>query len=173
MKQRNKAIDCVKLVACAAMLMDHLRFVFPSLHWVYWPGRLAMPLFLWAYAQTVHAPTWAGVSRLATWAAIAMPGSCFLMGAYLNPLGTFAVGLAVFLCPPLLVLASQFSRWIDFGAWGVLAVALAVWWKPKKTPEIELTWVPPLPRDFFPWFYVVHVYLLAACKGIMSMSQSL
>lgn len=48
---RSHGLDCIKIIACLAMVLDHLRFVVPDWAWVCVPGRLAMPLFCWALVR--------------------------------------------------------------------------------------------------------------------------
>lgn len=53
---RDKALDLIKWLALLTMLVDHLRHVWPSLYFLYAPGRLAFPLFCLAVAANVARP---------------------------------------------------------------------------------------------------------------------
>lgn len=53
---RDAALDLIKWLALATMLVDHLRHVWPSLYFLYVPGRLAFPLFCLAIAANVARP---------------------------------------------------------------------------------------------------------------------
>lgn len=50
---RNGALDLVKWLAMLSMLLDHLRLLWPGLHSLFIPGRLAFPLFCLAIAANV------------------------------------------------------------------------------------------------------------------------
>ena len=50
---RNGALDLVKWLAMLSMLLDHLRLLWPELHSLFIPGRLAFPLFCLAIAANV------------------------------------------------------------------------------------------------------------------------
>ena len=51
---RDRALDLLKWLALLSMLVDHLRYVWPSLYWLYVPGRLAFPLFCLAIAVNLR-----------------------------------------------------------------------------------------------------------------------
>lgn len=53
---RDAALDLIKWLALLSMLIDHLRHVWPSLYFLYVPGRLAFPLFCLAIAANVARP---------------------------------------------------------------------------------------------------------------------
>lgn len=53
-RTRSAALDLVKWLAIAAMLLDHLRFVWPQLSGLFVPGRLAFPLFCLAIAANIR-----------------------------------------------------------------------------------------------------------------------
>lgn len=48
---RSHGLDFLKLIACLAMVLDHLRFLFPDLWFLEIPGRVAMPLFCWSLVR--------------------------------------------------------------------------------------------------------------------------
>lgn len=50
---RNAALDLVKWLAMLSMLLDHLRILWPGMHSLFVPGRLAFPLFCVAIAANV------------------------------------------------------------------------------------------------------------------------
>jgi hypothetical protein len=50
---RNAALDMIKWLALATMVIDHLRVLSPVLNWTYVPGRIAFPLFCLAMAINV------------------------------------------------------------------------------------------------------------------------
>lgn len=50
---RNAALDLVKWLAMLTMLLDHLRLLWPYMHSLFVPGRLAFPLFCLAIAANV------------------------------------------------------------------------------------------------------------------------
>lgn len=56
-RTRDAALDLIKWLALATMLIDHLRHVWPSLYWVYIPGRLAFPFFCLAIAANLVRPS--------------------------------------------------------------------------------------------------------------------
>ncbi|MBS7664295.1 conjugal transfer protein TraX [Pseudomonas lalucatii] len=51
---RDAALDLLKWLALLSMLLDHLRYVWPALYWLYVPGRLAFPLFCLAIAANLR-----------------------------------------------------------------------------------------------------------------------
>jgi hypothetical protein len=51
---RDAALDLIKWLALLSMLLDHLRYVWPPLYWLYVPGRLAFPLFCLAIAANLR-----------------------------------------------------------------------------------------------------------------------
>lgn len=53
---RDAALDLIKWLALLTMLIDHLRHAWPSLYFLYVPGRLAFPLFCLAIAANVARP---------------------------------------------------------------------------------------------------------------------
>lgn len=54
MQQRAKAQDLVKWIAMLSMVIDHLRFIFPSMDALIIIGRFAFPLFCLAMAANVQ-----------------------------------------------------------------------------------------------------------------------
>ena len=54
MQQRAKAQDLVKWIAMLSMVIDHLRFIFPSIDALIIIGRFAFPLFCLAMAANVQ-----------------------------------------------------------------------------------------------------------------------
>lgn len=55
-RRRDAALDLLKWLALLSMLLDHLRYVWPPLYWLYVPGRLAFPLFCLAIAANLLRP---------------------------------------------------------------------------------------------------------------------
>jgi hypothetical protein len=51
---RDAALDLIKWLALLSMLLDHLRYVWPQLYWLYVPGRLAFPLFCLAIGANLR-----------------------------------------------------------------------------------------------------------------------
>lgn len=54
MQQRAKAQDLVKWIAMLSMVIDHLRFIFPSIDALIIIGRFAFPLFCLAMAANIQ-----------------------------------------------------------------------------------------------------------------------
>lgn len=54
MQQRAKAQDLVKWIAMLSMVIDHLRFIFPSMDALIIIGRFAFPLFCLAMAANIQ-----------------------------------------------------------------------------------------------------------------------
>ena len=50
---RQPALDAIKWLAIITMTLDHLRFVWPALDYMSWPGRVAFPAF--ALVMAAHA----------------------------------------------------------------------------------------------------------------------
>jgi hypothetical protein len=50
---REPALDAIKWIALVTMTLDHLRFVWPVLEFLSWPGRFAFPAF--ALVMAAHA----------------------------------------------------------------------------------------------------------------------
>ncbi|MFC0711208.1 TraX family protein [Azorhizophilus paspali] len=53
---RDAALDLLKWLAFASMLLDHLRLVWPQRIWLYVPGRLAFPFFCLILAVNLARP---------------------------------------------------------------------------------------------------------------------
>ncbi len=51
--KRNAALDTIKWLAVISMVLDHLRYLWPSADWLFVVGRLAFPLFCLAIAVNV------------------------------------------------------------------------------------------------------------------------
>ncbi|UTW06317.1 TraX family protein [Pseudomonas benzenivorans] len=140
---RDTALDLLKWLALLSMLLDHLRYVWPSLYWLYVPGRLAFPLFCLVIAANLRrqAPGqplplrylgWLlGFALLSEWPyRLLVPAP-----QVLNILPTLALGLLLaqalerprndqrWLAPGALSLALLAHPWLMFGAAGVLLPA--------------------------------------------------
>lgn len=103
---RDTALDLLKWLAFASMLLDHLRHLWPERFWLFVPGRLAFPFFCLILAANLVRPRqgppdraarmrylgWLlGFALLSEWPyrlLVEQPGS-------LNVLPTLALGLAV------------------------------------------------------------------------------
>lgn len=145
MQQRAKAQDLVKWIAMLSMVIDHLRFIFPSIDALIIIGRFAFPLFCLAMAAniqrlpvstpvTYHSPY---LVRLSVFAVISeLPYRLLRPEAdTLNILPTLLLGLLV--CIGLqqqsrlgLLWSASFSAialvlnpWLMYGALGVLLPA--------------------------------------------------
>ncbi|MCO7574416.1 conjugal transfer protein TraX [Pseudomonas chlororaphis] len=141
--RRNGALDALKWLALLSMVLDHLRYVGLSLDWLYVPGRLAFPWFCLAMAVNLTrlgdragSPSgqWRYLGRLLLFSGLSeIPYRLFVPDPdTLNVLPTLALGLlvargwqrprglALALGLAALLLALGFSRWLMFGAFGVL-----------------------------------------------------
>ncbi|WP_338120777.1 TraX family protein [Azotobacter chroococcum] len=143
---REAALDLLKWLAFASMLLDHLRLIWPARIWLYVPGRLAFPFFCLIVAVNLARPR-AGPPRRA---ALARYLGWLLLFALLsewpyrllvgspdsfNVLPTLALGLllanAARPCPPAerllgvaaLGLALVLHKRLMFGACGALLPA--------------------------------------------------
>lgn len=148
MQQRAKAQDLVKWIAMLSMVIDHLRFIFPSIDALIIIGRFAFPLFCLAMAAniqrlpvstpvTYHSPY---LVRLSVFAVISeLPYRLLRPEAdTLNILPTLLLGLLI--CLSLqhqsrvgLLSAISFSfiaillnPWLMYGALGVLLPAVCL-----------------------------------------------
>lgn len=143
---RDTALDLLKWLALASMLLDHLRFVWPALGWLYPFGRLAFPFFCLAIAANLARNPAAPEPRrllrylgaLLLFALLAEAPYRLLVGeaaTTLNVLPTLALGLSIaqalrrprrlglLLASAALVLAVIGDRWLMFGAAGALLPA--------------------------------------------------
>jgi hypothetical protein len=146
---RDAALDLVKWMAMATMLLDHLRYVWPDLAWLVAAGRFAFPFFCLALAANVlRMPPTAAVSRrslryLALMLAFAlvseMPYRWLIQTpATLNIFPTLALGLLIALgirrgtaWGRLAALAFTglgwlCSEWLMYGVFGALLPAAAL-----------------------------------------------
>jgi len=171
---RDAALDLLKWLAMASMLLDHLRFVWPALGWLYPFGRLAFPFFCLAIAANLArsraAPEprrlWRYLGALLLFALLAEAPYRLLVGeaSTLNVLPTLALGLliaqalrhprrlGVLLAVAALALAIAGNRWLMFGAAGALlpAACLLVLRQPLWCAALPglvclaANWWPPL-----------------------------
>ncbi|WP_409284055.1 TraX family protein [Pseudomonas protegens] len=141
--RRDGALDALKWLALLSMVLDHLRYVGLSLDWLYVPGRLAFPWFCLAMAMNLtrvadlsghQLGQWRYLGRLLLFSGLSeIPYRLFVPDPdTLNVLPTLALGLlvargwqrprglALALGLVALLLALGFSRWLMFGAFGVL-----------------------------------------------------
>ncbi len=141
--RRDGALDALKWLALLSMVLDHLRYVGLSLDWLYVPGRLAFPWFCLAMAVNLarvadlsghQLGQWRYLGRLLLFSGLSeIPYRLFVPDPdTLNVLPTLALGLlvargwqrprglALALGLAALLLALGFSRWLMFGAFGVL-----------------------------------------------------
>ncbi|WOE79155.1 TraX family protein [Pseudomonas protegens] len=141
--RRDGALDALKWLALLSMVLDHLRYVGLSLDWLYVPGRLAFPWFCLAMAVNLtrlgdRAGPPSGQWRYLGWLLLfsglsEIPYRLFVPDPdTLNVLPTLALGLlvargwqrrrglALALGLAALLLALGLSRWLMFGAFGVL-----------------------------------------------------
>ncbi|WP_460427080.1 TraX family protein [Azotobacter armeniacus] len=143
---RDAALDLLKWLALASMLLDHLRLVWPAQIWLHVPGRLAFPFFCLILAINLARPRPEPLRR----SALARYSGWLLVFALLsewpyrlligtpdsfNVLPTLALGLllanAACPCPPAerllglaaLALAVALHEQLMFGAFGVLLPA--------------------------------------------------
>ncbi|MFB8830861.1 TraX family protein [Azotobacter sp. CWF10] len=140
---RDTALDLLKWLAFASMLLDHLRLVWPAQIWLYVPGRLAFPFFCLILAVNLVRPRPEPLRRLAlarycgwllVFALLSEWPYRLLVGApdSFNVLPTLALGLllanGVLPCPlserllavAALALAVALNERLMFGAFGVL-----------------------------------------------------
>ncbi|WP_404937814.1 TraX family protein [Pseudomonas sp. JDS08PS003] len=141
--RRDGALDALKWLALLSMVLDHLRYVGLSLDWLYVPGRLAFPWFCLAMAVNLMrlgeregrpSGQWRYLGWLLLFSGLSeIPYRLFVPDPdTLNVLPTLALGLlvargwqrprglALALGLAALLLALGFSRWLMFGALGVL-----------------------------------------------------
>ncbi|AZC21218.1 TraX family protein [Pseudomonas sp. CMR5c] len=139
--QRDGALDALKWLALLSMVLDHLRYVGLELDWLYVPGRLAFPWFclamaanLWRVGAARRPGQWSYLGWLLAFSGLSeIPYRLFVPEPdTLNVLPTLALGLLVargwqrrsgldlVLGVVALGLAVGFSRWLMFGAFGVL-----------------------------------------------------
>lgn len=66
---RQPALDAIKWLAIITMTLDHLRFVWPALEFLSWPGRVAFPAFALVIAAHAFRQGQPGASawRQMTW----------------------------------------------------------------------------------------------------------
>lgn len=172
---RDAALDLIKWLALLTMLVDHLRHVWPSLYFLYAPGRLAFPLFCLAIAANVARPrveTATPVSlRYLGWLLLfsllsEWPYRLLVPTAQsLNVLPTLVLGLLVasavhrpepracWLAGGALLLALVGHGWLMFGVFGVLlpaAFLLAL-----RAPTSGWIWpvLGCLAANYWPPFY--------------------
>jgi hypothetical protein len=172
---RDAALDLLKWLALLSMLLDHLRHVWPSLYWLYIPGRLAFPLFCLAIAANLAR------SRLAVRATLPLRYLGWLLGfslisewpyrllvaepQSLNVLPTLALGLLIasglqhpygqrrWLALVALLVAAVANPWLMFGLAGALlsATFLCALQRPR------VAWIGPvllcLLANYWPPFY--------------------
>lgn len=120
---RNAALDLLKWLAMLSMFVDHLRFVWPELYWLFVPGRLAFPFFCLAVAANVaRSPTHGRyLLWLAAFAALSEWPYRLLVSdsETLNILPTLALGLLI----------AQGVAWREARRLGLGVLALgAAWW---------------------------------------------
>lgn len=144
---RSAALDLVKWLAIAAMLLDHLRFVWPELSGLFVPGRLAFPLFCLAIAANVHrthrGEVFSSANRryaasLLVFALVSEIPHRLLVGAdsaTVNVLPTLALGLlvawgvhhrtasSIVLAVVAMAISIVSERWLMYGVCGVLLPA--------------------------------------------------
>ncbi|HZX18700.1 MAG TPA: TraX family protein [Pseudomonas sp.] len=177
---RDAALDLIKWLALASMLIDHLRHVWPQLYAVYIPGRLAFPLFCLAIAANLVRPALArpegggraiplrylglllGFALISEWPyrlLVQSPQS-------LNVMPTLALGLLIasgmqyphgqrrWLAIGALLLAVVGHPWLMFGLAGALLPAAFVYALRRPNPG----WIWPvllcLIANYWPPFYV-------------------
>lgn len=171
---RDAALDLIKWLALATMLIDHLRHVWPELYFLYAPGRLAFPFFCLAIAANVVRPGAAGpmplrylglmllFALLSEWPyrlLVVSPQS-------FNVLPTLALGLLIaggvqqphgqrrVLAIVALLVAVLGHAWLMFGFIGALLPAAFVY--ALKRPGAAWVWpvVLCLLANYWPPFYV-------------------
>ncbi|MBX9406658.1 conjugal transfer protein TraX [Pseudomonas baetica] len=139
LSQRDGALDLLKWLALASMLLDHLRYVGISVDWLYVPGRLAFAWFCLAMAANlardgVRKTEWRYLGWLLLFSAISeIPYRLYIPDPdTLNVMPTLALGLLVargwqdgalvsrLLGAASLLLAALFSERLMFGLFGVL-----------------------------------------------------
>jgi len=143
---RETALDLLKWLALASMLLDHLRNVWPAQIWLYVPGRLAFPFFCLILAANLARPRPEPLRRLALARYFGWLLAFALLSEWpyrllveqpisVNVLPTLALGLllanAVRPCPPperllglvALALAFALHAQLMFGIGGVLLPA--------------------------------------------------
>lgn len=144
---RSLSLDLVKWLALLAMLLDHLRFVWPQVSGLFVPGRLAFPLFCLAIAANVYRSQRMDLfspanrryaASLLVFALISELPHRLLVGAdsaTVNVLPTLLLGLLVawgvhhrsagstVLAVLALIASAVLERWIMYGVLGVLLPA--------------------------------------------------
>lgn len=100
--QRDPRLDLLKWSALLLMSLGHLRFVWPELHWLSYPGRfsfVALCAIIAAHAARQREPnrsTWKQLAYLAVAASISqLPYQALTEREMGNAMGTLLCGLAV------------------------------------------------------------------------------
>lgn len=176
-RTRDAALDLVKWLALATMFVDHLRHVWPSLYWVYIPGRLAFPFFCLAIAANLMRPT-AGDAKpfplrylglLVLFAVLSEWPYRLLVGSSpqsLNVMPTLVLGLLIaggvqqptgqrrWLAIGAALLAVVAHPWLMFGLAGALLPAAFV--LALRRPAANWIWpvVLCLAANYWPPFYL-------------------
>ena len=173
---RDAALDLIKWLAFASMLIDHLRHVWPSLYWLYIPGRLAFPFFCLAIAANLMRPSAGGgkpfplryLGLLALFALLSeWPYRLLVVTPHsLNVLPTLVLGLLIaggvaqptvqrrWLAVAALLVALLTHPWLMFGFAGALLPVAFVYALQRAGPN----WVWPvllcLAANYWPPFYI-------------------
>lgn len=194
---RSHGLDWIKIIACVAMVIDHLRFLIPEWSWVEVPGRIAMPFFCWALVRgwrltSDRSRMQRSIFRAALVAEIPYQYLCGAQGNVLIPLlGALLIfgrkpifvflgvllalcsssyGLAAVACAAIM-LQSPLNPGLMFVAGWVLSPGL-----PGVVAGLAASWLPSIESFRWPplrpvsvlWFYPAHLAVFALIKYLFN-----
>lgn len=170
---RDRALDLIKWLALGLMLVDHLRHVWPSLYFLYAPGRLAFPFFCLAIAANAlrsaqHPFAWRYLGWLLAFALLSeWPYRVLLPGAQsLNVMPTLLLGLLIasglgqpwgtrrWVALAALLVAGLAHPWLMFGMAGALLPAGFVYALQQPGQRWPVPVLLCLAANYWPPFYV-------------------
>lgn len=121
--ERSRGIDLIKWIAMVTMVLDHVRFISPSLMGLFVPGRLAFPLFALAMALNVYRQRSEIFFSAANFRYLTLLLSAALVSEvpYKLAFGAHAVTLNIL---PTLVLGLLVAWGVHYRTWGSAIVAI-------------------------------------------------
>lgn len=120
---RSRAIDLIKWIAMVTMVLDHVRFIWPSLMGLFVPGRLAFPLFALAMAMNVsrqHSGIYFSAANV-RYITLLVTAALVSEVPYKLAFGVHAVTLNIL---PTLVLGLLVAWGVHYRTWGSAIVAI-------------------------------------------------
>lgn len=163
----------LKYIAAVLMLLDHIALHLNVWHWLYWPGRLAYPIFLFYTVQGVYKTK--NIKNYKKKLFIAAIISQLPYGMLGVP-GGLNIIFTLFLVVNLLEGWKE-KRWIQLMIYCLLLLVL-----PVSGGQFSLALVIPLGfvvqgniiqlpkiknKAFFYWFYPVHLAAILFLKNII------